>query len=245
MTSEQAKLSPDEYDQDDYNKKFSDYFIPIAVLGSGSFGLCVSARDKNNDRIYAVKVIEKAKLNRTLRQQIFLEAELQSQLNHPNIARFHDVIETDTRILLSMELVRGGTLRKFILERQHSKNPITDEEAAIVMKGILLALNHIHSKGIVHRDLKLDNILIDDTTDCSTAKIIDFGLSAQYGEDEFIQVQNFTEYVGTKAYMAPEILNNKPYGKVNNPKSLTLACRHMERRITNVYDSFRRYTSTL
>jgi calcium-dependent protein kinase len=56
-----------------------------------------------------------------------------------------------------MELVRGGTLRKYVQDRFSSKNPITDEEAATIMKGIFSALNHMHSKGIVHRDLKLGN----------------------------------------------------------------------------------------
>jgi hypothetical protein len=56
MTSDQENLNVDDFDQEDFNKKFSDYFIPIAVLGSGSYGTCISARDKHNDRIYAVKV---------------------------------------------------------------------------------------------------------------------------------------------------------------------------------------------
>lgn len=82
------------------------------------------------------------------------EAEILAQLNHPNVVRFVKILESDSKFLLVMEWVRGGRLTDFISERTKLKNPFTDEEAATIMKSVLSGVEYIHSKNILHRDLK-------------------------------------------------------------------------------------------
>lgn len=87
------------------------------------------------------------------------EAEILSQLNHPNIVKFVKILESDTKIFLVMEWVKGGRLMDFISERNKLHNPLTDQEASLVMKSILSGVEYIHSKDILHRDLKPGRVL--------------------------------------------------------------------------------------
>lgn len=118
------------------------------------------------------------------------EARILSQLNHPNIVKFVNIVETDTRIFMVMELIQGGTLMQLLDDREKQDKALTDEECATIMRSIFSALKYIHSEGIVHRDLKpgkksnlasliyIENILLKDKNDLSSIKICDFGLSA-------------------------------------------------------------------
>ena len=96
-----------------------------------------------------------------------------------------------------MELIRGGTLFKYIQKREI----LSDEEASMLIKSILMGVEHVHSKNIVHRDLKPENILIDDVNDITSIKLADFGLS---GSIRFNLIYSLNERMGTLIYMAPE-----------------------------------------
>ena len=84
-----------------------------------------------------------------------------------------------------MELMKGGRLSKIIYQRKRDKIGFTDEEASLIIKGILKAVDYLHTNDIIHRDLKPDNILIQDINDFSTIKVADFGLSAKYEHSSF------------------------------------------------------------
>jgi len=85
---------------------------------------------------------------------VLKEAEITSQLQHPNIVKFVRMIETDTRLLLVMEWVKGGQLMQMIEKKKQERKPFTDEEAATIMRSLLSAVAYIHSKDIIHRDMK-------------------------------------------------------------------------------------------
>ena len=85
------------------------------------------------------------------------EAEILGQLRHPNIVKFERIIESETRAFLVMEIIKGGQLQEYIDERKKQNLPITDEEAATIMRAIFSGLQEIHSKDIIHRDLKPRN----------------------------------------------------------------------------------------
>ena len=106
-----------------------------------------------------------------------------------------------------MELIRGGSLKKFFTKRIAHHKPLTEEEVRIIMKNILEGVSYIHKKSILHRDLKLENILINDYKDLSSIKIVDFGLGTKFDLS--------SEDCGTLLYMAPEIANKSKYNKVS------------------------------
>lgn len=112
-----------------------------------------------------------------------------------------------------MSLVKGGSLQDTLEQRKsNSKFPFSLQEAATIMKSLLEAVNYIHQRGIVHRDLKLDNLLVKNKDDFSSIKLADFGLSTkidQGGEGGLSLFNN----CGTFLYMSPEIMRNRPYSK--------------------------------
>ena len=96
-----------------------------------------------------------------------------------------------------MELLSGGSLRSLMNRKKH----FSDEEASAVLRGLLNAVEHVHSKNYVHRDLKPDNILIDNYDDLSSVKVADFGLSACFRMNISYSLN---EKMGTLLFMAPE-----------------------------------------
>lgn len=100
------------------------------------------------------------------------EAEILSNLNHPNIVKFRHIRETNNLIFIGMELIRGGTLSKLIRNKK-----LSEKNTRKVMFGILSAVDYLHSNGIGHRDLKPENILLSSPRNLDSVKLVDFGLS--------------------------------------------------------------------
>jgi serine/threonine protein kinase len=111
-------------------------------------------------------------------------------------------------MFIEMEVVQAGSLKKLMILRQYFQ----DEEASAVIRALLGAVEHVHLKNFVHRDLKPDNILIGSFDDVSTLKLADFGLSASYRMNTYYSL---SEKMGTVLYMAPEQTNHSTYGKVS------------------------------
>ncbi|KAL4495008.1 hypothetical protein ABPG72_015708 [Tetrahymena utriculariae] len=195
---------------DSEEKKFSNLFLPIKILGSGAFGKVVQAREIKTKEEYAVKIIAKNNVSNGEIDRLRKEAKILSQLDHKNIVKFERVFESETRIFIVMELLLGGTLRQLMSERKKLKQWFTEQEAAKIMNNIINGVAYFHSKSIVHRDLKPDNILIGDKNDLGTVKIADFGLSAAFEAKKSI---SFTQQCGTLIYMAPEFFIQKTYSK--------------------------------
>ena len=171
------------------------------VLGSGISGLVRLVTHKATGLKYAVKVldlglVETSEGLRQLREEIFIMC----QLDHPNIVRLEEVYESHSEIYLVQELCLGGELFDRLDEQPDYH--YTEAECARLVKQMLSAVRYIHSKGIIHRDLKLENFLFSDTSLTSELKMIDFGLSKffRYGE-----VQH--EAVGTPYTVAPEVIH--------------------------------------
>lgn len=195
----------DELDKNDHFDKFSDFYVYIRTIGSGSFGKVVEAYDRYSKEIVAVKVIKKYTVKQGKINDLKQEAKILSSLNHPNIIKFKHLKETETRIFIVMEIVNGGTLQDLI-----KKEPLGEIEAISIMKSVLQAVYYMHCNHVVHRDIKPDNILIVNTNDLSKIKVSDFGLSAQYESNLMITRH---EHAGTLLYMAPEQVSNNYYSK--------------------------------
>ncbi|XP_069798090.1 NUAK family SNF1-like kinase 1 isoform X2 [Narcine bancroftii] len=127
------------------------------------------------------------------------EIEIMSSLNHPHIINIYEVFENKDKIVIVMEYASKGDLYDFINEKQS----LTEQEARHFFRQIVSAIYYCHKNRIVHRDLKLENILLDAA---GNVKIADFGLSNLYHHDRFLQT-----FCGSPLYASPEIVNGRPY----------------------------------
>ncbi|XP_059399632.1 NUAK family SNF1-like kinase 2 [Carassius carassius] len=171
----------------------------LQTLGTGTYGRVKKATDRSGTPV-AVKSIRKEKI-RDEQELIHIrrEIEIMSSLAHPHIISIHEVFENKDKIVIVMEYASKGDLYDYICDKQH----LSESQARIFFRQIVSAVHYCHRNGIVHRDLKLENILLDDN--CNI-KIADFGLSNLYQGDRFLQT-----YCGSPLYASPEIVNGRPY----------------------------------
>lgn len=187
----------------------TDRYEVRAKLGEGGMGAVYRARDRVLDREVALKVIRPDVLTADLRQRFLVEAQAVARLDHPNIVKVFDVGEWSPpgegpTPYLSLEFVSGGSLSKHL-----AQGAMELREASRVVRLLARAMAHAHSRGVVHRDLKPDNVLLaaqadEPSLNCGLGcpKVTDFGLARQQGS-----VQRLTRtgaVMGTPAYMAPE-----------------------------------------
>jgi len=105
------------------------------------------------------KIYEKSQLGNSQMKALRTEISIMKKLDHPNIIKLYDVIEDDAKIMLAMEYLSGGCLRNYLKKRAHKK--VSEEETKIYFGQIIQAVKYLHSNNIYHRDLKLENILLD------------------------------------------------------------------------------------
>ncbi len=167
-------------------------FVLKEKLGSGSSSIVWKAKDTGLDRWVALKVPQPLFVDsgRFLR-----EAQLSAKLNHPNIASILEVHREQDRLFLVTELVIGGDL-----ESRLKASRFDFEAAAKLVSRLADAIDHCHSRGVIHRDLKPQNILTDESGD---PRIIDFGLATQ-SMDKCSSITRHGQIIGTPAYMSPE-----------------------------------------
>ena len=191
-----------------------------APLGEGGMGVVYRAADTKLGREVAIKVLPTGLTADVERRQRFRqEAMLAAAFNHPNIATVHDVGEQDGVTYIVMELVRGESLRSLV-----RKEPMDTERAIDIAIGVAAGLARAHREGVLHRDLKPDNIVL---TDEGVPKILDFGLGKLIGAAEPDEGSVLTEaptvsaasspyltrdgqVIGTLAYMSPEQVHGRP-----------------------------------
>ncbi|HOP33065.1 MAG TPA: 3'-5' exonuclease [Candidatus Hydrothermia bacterium] len=169
----------------------------LEFLGSGSFGSVYFAEDTILKKNVALKV----QPNKGERgEKLIQEARILFELNHENIVRFFTIETIDDKIVMVMEPVRGYTLRDVI----ENKAPLEVTEALNIIKEILKALEYAHGKGLIHGDIKPENVLISEDT--GKIKLADFGLARI-----FKQGQTLGNIGGTPFYMAPEVWKGESY----------------------------------
>lgn len=147
------------------------------------------------------KIYERDQLNGLKMKALRNEIEILKRIDHPNIIKLYDVIEDEKSIMLAMEYVSGGSLKDYLKRKSNRK--ITETEARIYFGQLVDAMKYLHSKHIYHRDLKLENILLDYKKDL---KIIDFGYSVSCEPEDQLSV-----ICGTTPYMAPELVMKEKY----------------------------------
>eukprot|EP00588_Corethron_pennatum_P002993 CAMPEP_0194295646 /NCGR_PEP_ID=MMETSP0169-20130528/54014_1 /TAXON_ID=218684 /ORGANISM="Corethron pennatum, Strain L29A3" /LENGTH=975 /DNA_ID=CAMNT_0039044867 /DNA_START=230 /DNA_END=3157 /DNA_ORIENTATION=- len=170
------------------------------VLGSGIAGVVRKVKHTSTGVQYAVKAIELCNVdNEASLQQLREEIFIMCQLDHPNVVRLEEVYESHQQIYLVQELCLGGELFDRLDEQPDYH--YTEQQCASLVRQMLCSLRYIHSKGIIHRDLKLENFLFSSADNDSELKMIDFGLSKHF---EVGEAQR--DAVGTPYTVAPEVI---------------------------------------
>ncbi len=181
--------------------KPSDFTI-ISLLGQGSFGKVFLVRDTLDDAIYAMKVLRKDVLVKDQQvEHTVAERFIMSHLVHPNLVRLRYAFQTEVRLFLVMDYMRGGELFTHL---QESKR-FGEERAKHYVAQITLALEYLHDHNVVYRDLKPENILLDEN---GNIQLTDFGLSKPYVTSD----EGAKTFCGTAEYIAPETLVTQSYG---------------------------------
>ena len=183
-------------------------FIKMKRLGNGQFGAVYQMKSKLNNQIYAVKYVDFPKNNDDI-IKIQREKMIMESLSHPNIVNLYRAFSDKYHYYFVSEYIDGSNLENYVKDFQKN-NPnehIPQQFVINIFKQILSGLNYLHSKNILHRDIKPDNILIDKN---NNIKITDFGISAVFQENLGILTTNFTR-VGRPDYVCPEIINGQRY----------------------------------
>uniref|UniRef100_A0A8C6KJK8 MAP/microtubule affinity-regulating kinase 3 n=1 Tax=Nothobranchius furzeri TaxID=105023 RepID=A0A8C6KJK8_NOTFU len=171
----------------------------LKTIGKGNFAKVKLARHIPTGREVAIKIIDKTQLNPTSLQKLFREVRIMKILNHPNIVKLFEVIETDKTLYLVMEYASGGEVFDYLVAHGRMK----EKEARAKFRQIVSAVQYCHQKHIVHRDLKAENLLLDADMNI---KIADFGFS-----NEFTLGGKLDTFCGSPPYAAPELFQGKKY----------------------------------
>ncbi|KAM9645258.1 MAP/microtubule affinity-regulating kinase 3 isoform 13-T14 [Trichechus inunguis] len=171
----------------------------LKTIGKGNFAKVKLARHILTGREVAIKIIDKTQLNPTSLQKLFREVRIMKILNHPNIVKLFEVIETEKTLYLIMEYASGGEVFDYLVAHGRMK----EKEARAKFRQIVSAVQYCHQKHIVHRDLKAENLLLDADMNI---KIADFGFS-----NEFTVGSKLDTFCGSPPYAAPELFQGKKY----------------------------------
>ena len=185
-----------------HDLSFNDFYELGDELGQGHFAKVCKCKNKNSNKFYAVKIINKEVLKAKDLELIRQEKSFLSLIKHPNIICLKDYFEDKRSIYFVTDYYSGGDLITFI-----EKNPnITEKTACKIIRKIAEALKYLNIFGIVHRDIKPENILFSEENDFKSLKIIDLGVckTLTYG-------QMANEPIGTNGYISPEIYLHNDY----------------------------------
>ncbi len=177
-------------------------------MGVGSTSTCYRCKEKTTLQEYACKVISKKFINekyKGLLSQFMTEIEVLQKLKHPNIIFLKDAYDTPSSIYMVMDLVKGGEMFDYIVQRGR----LSEGEASGLMRQVASGLAYMHNMAVVHRDLKPENLLLTIQDIKAEVKIIDFGLAKMLHPSNGYTTANF---LGTKGYLAPEMLQRCEYG---------------------------------
>ena len=188
----------------DFN--FYDYYDTINELGEGHFGKVMKCRNKKNGDYFAVKIINKTKLNHSDLNLIRQEKNFLELIKNENIISLKDFYEDKQSIYFVTDFYEGGDLLSYLEEKQKSNEKISEKNCARIIRKIAQGIQYLNCFGIVHRDIKSENIMFARACNIKTIKIIDLGVckTLTYGKKA-------NEPIGTNGYISPEIYMHSEY----------------------------------
>eukprot|EP00922_Rhytidocystis_sp_ex-Travisia-forbesii_P023402 GHVS01034322.1.p1 GENE.GHVS01034322.1~~GHVS01034322.1.p1 ORF type:complete len:345 (+),score=39.86 GHVS01034322.1:195-1229(+) len=192
-------LFPQEKGLDDVRR-----FYKIGkLLGSGSFGQVRECQERSTGAAFAVKIMERKMKDKpgggrpSNEQMIKAEVDILSQSEHDHIIRFYNFFQDKHFLYVVLEKCDGGELFYQIVNRRQ----FTEADAAVLCRQMLSALEYLHSRGVVHRDIKAENFLFATKSTDSAIKLIDFGMSAK-----IVEGGSLSDLCGSPHYISPELI---------------------------------------
>ncbi|XP_054900050.1 hormonally up-regulated neu tumor-associated kinase homolog [Poeciliopsis prolifica] len=188
-----------------HSKRVGSYLIG-KMINKGSFAKVMEGLHIGTGEKVAVKVIDKKKARQDayVLKNMKREPRIHQMVRHPHIVVLLETLETENSYYMAMELCAGGDLMDRICDRRR----LGEREVRRYTRQILSAVEHLHKHGIVHRDLKIENFLLDEQ---NNIKIVDFGLSNTLKPDS-LSLELLNTQCGSPAYAAPELLAHQKYG---------------------------------
>ncbi|KRX10604.1 Protein kinase-like domain [Pseudocohnilembus persalinus] len=191
-----------EYFQDGPFPQILDLYEIGSQIGKGSYAIVVYGKEKRKKYEVAIKRYQKKKLMEPGKMRnVRREVNILCNLSHPNVMKLYTIIDSDEHLNLVMELIQGVSLYTYLKARPQRR--LSEDKCRRVFTQVVQGIQYLHKKRIVHRDIKLENLLIDEK---KKVKIIDFGFSVRTAEN-----QKLTSFCGTPSYMSPEIVSKKEY----------------------------------
>ncbi|MGH0161601.1 UNVERIFIED_CONTAM: hypothetical protein FKN15_078504 [Acipenser sinensis] len=200
-----SKIPQDVVKNFPHTKRVGNYLVG-KMINKGSFAKVMEGLHISTGEKVAIKVIDKkkAKQDSYVLKNMKREPRIHQMIKHPNIVQLYETLETENSYYMVMELCLGGDLMDKICDRKK----LEEREVRMYTRQIMSAVEHMHRHGIVHRDLKIENFLLDEY---NNIKIVDFGLSNTL-KPESLSLELLNTQCGSPAYAAPELLAHKKYG---------------------------------
>lgn len=161
-------------------------------VGSGSVGIVGIVRKRDTNALYAFKTLQLHRISPSVIREVYNEINILMEIDHPNIVRALDLFVQQQQIYLVLDLCDGGNL--------YTRLPYTEKQSALIVNQVCAAIRYLHDKGIVHRDIKFENIVFENRNKDSMVKLVDFGLS------KISRGMRMHDTVGTLYSLAPEVL---------------------------------------
>ncbi|CAB9526676.1 MAP kinase-activated protein kinase 2 (Fragment) [Seminavis robusta] len=181
---------------------FEDFYQLGEMLGEGEFGAVHSCTHKETGNERAVKIILKEEMSELEYDNVIQEFQILTDIDNPNVIRVYEFFSSDEKFYIVQELAMGGDLFDELAEQGR----IAEKEVLTLMRSILGCVQYLAKRNVCHRDLNLENILLDETKNYEKLKVIDFGLAARCEPGE-----KLFEMVGKPRYISPEVLGDDGY----------------------------------
>lgn len=191
-----------------YKDKYTGKLDKKSFLGKGKFSqVYLCTRKKSQGQQYAVKVIDKKGLTKKQLEEIKKEAAICQLLDNEYVMKIYDYYNEKKKNSLVFEIINGGELFDYIIAQDDG---ISEQQSSTWFKQLLQALDYCHNKGVMHRDVKLENLMLtgENSVTPNSIKLVDFGLASLVPER-----RQALGVVGSANYMAPEVAKNEPYSK--------------------------------